>query len=170
MVSVDGNIEAKDPNYNWHNWNDEMSNYMMDFFKSVDTFLYGRKAYEDMIAYWPHRNDAFAKVMNNTRKLVFSGTLNRATWNATLVNEHAVEKMKAEKNKDGKGMVLFAGAGIAETFINSNLIDEYRLIINPVVLGSGRPLFKNTNELTNLKLHDVTHFECGNVLLIYRPR
>ena len=53
MVSVDAFIEGKDPDYNWHNWDDEMASYMMDFFKTVDTFIYGRKSYEAMIDYWP---------------------------------------------------------------------------------------------------------------------
>jgi dihydrofolate reductase len=170
MVSIDGYIEATDPKYNWHNWNEEMADYMMDFFKMLDTFIYGRKAYEDMIAYWPSLDDEFAKVMNRTPKLVFSKTLETVTWNARLIKENAAEAVMKEKEKAGKDMALFAGADIADFFINNDLIDEYRLIINPVLLGGGKTLFKERSKMKDLKLRETIPFKCGNVLLIYEPK
>jgi dihydrofolate reductase len=85
MISVDCYTEAVNPEENWHNWDEEMSSYMMNFFNTVDTFIYGRKSYEDMIAYWPIRKDEFARVMNQTPKLVFSRTLDEVTWNSPLI-------------------------------------------------------------------------------------
>lgn len=169
MVSVDGYIEGKDPEYYWHNWDEEMAGYMMGFFQTVDTFVYGRKSYQDMIAYWPQLDDEFARVMNSTQKLVFSRTLEKVDWNSRLLREDGVEEVKKLKNQDGKNMVLFAGANLAETFVKNDLIDEYRLIVNPVVLGSGKPLFRNIFEHFNLKLKETIPFRCGNVLLVYEP-
>lgn len=168
MVSVDGYTEGKNPEENWHNWDDEMSVYMMNFFKTVDTFIYGRKSYEDMIAYWPQLSDEFATVMNETPKLVFSRTLDSVEWNSRLINEDGVNEIQRLKQKNGKDMVLFAGADLAETFIKNNLIDEYRLIVNPIVLGGRKPLFKNTEVTLDLELKDSTTFNCGNVILIYK--
>ncbi len=169
MVSIDGYIEAKDPEYYWHNWDEEMAGYMMGFFQTVDTFIYGRRSYQDMIAYWPQLDDEFAQVMNTTPKLVFSRTLGSVEWNSRLLREEGVEEIKRLKNQNGKNMVLFAGASLAETFIKSDLIDEYRLIVNPVVLGGGKPLFQNLENHFHLKLKETISFRCGNALVIYEP-
>jgi dihydrofolate reductase len=169
MVSVDGYIEAKDPNYYWHTWNEEMAAYMMGFFQTVDTFIYGRKAYEEMITYWPPLDDEFAKVMNHTPKLVFSRTLETVTWNATLVRENAAAAIRQEKAKAGKDLALFAGADLAGFFINHDLIDQYRLIVNPVLLGEGKTLFKERAKMKNVRMRETVPFKCGNVLLVYEP-
>ena len=99
----------------------------MDFFTTVDTFIYGRKSYEAMIAYWPELKDEFANVMNQTKKLVFSRTPENVIWNSQLIKDNAVEEIQKQKKQEGKDLVLFAGADLAETFIKNNLIDEYRL-------------------------------------------
>lgn len=169
MVSVDGYTESQDPAENWHNWDEEMSAYMMNFMETVDTFIYGRKSYEDMIAYWPQLSDEFANVMNETPKLVFSRTLDSVEWNSRLIKEDGVNEIRRLKQQDGKDMVLFAGADLAETFIKNNLIDEYRLIVNPIVLTGRKPLFKNIEEPMDLGLKDSISFDCGNVILIYEP-
>ena len=82
-------------------------------------------------------------------------------WNSRLINANAVEEIQSLKRQVGKNMVLFAGADVAETFINNNLIDEYRLIVNPILLASGKLLFKNINQVYNLKLKDNISFSCG---------
>jgi dihydrofolate reductase len=166
MVSIDGYIESSDPNEYWHTWNEEMAAYMMDFFKTVDTFIYGRKSYEAMIAYWPPLTDEFATIMNQTPKLVFSRTLDTVTWNATLIKENGPQELQRLKRRAGKDMVLFAGADLAETLIDHNLIDEYRLIVNPIALGGGKPLFRRR---LNLALWQTQKFACGNVILYYKP-
>ena len=169
MVSLDGYIESRNPDEYWHNWNDEMNVYMMDFFKTVDTFIYGRISYEAMVAYWPQLTDEFAQIMNQTSKLVFSRTLKGVEWNSRLIKENAVDEIKRLKREHGKDMVLFAGADLAETFIKNDLIDEFRIIFNPVVLGGGKPLFKNINAPLRLELTATNTFNCGNILQIYKP-
>lgn len=169
MISIDGYTEGKKPEVYWHNWNDEMSAYMMDFFNTVDTFIYGRKSYEDMIEFWPQLHDEFANIMNKTPKLVFSRTLDEAIWNSTVIHEDPSVIIPQLKQQSGKNLVLFAGSKLAESFIKNNLIDEYRLIINPIVLGGTKPLFRNIDKTFHLHLKDVIHFDCGNILLIYEP-
>lgn len=167
MVSVDGFIEGRDPQEYWHNWNDEMSAYMMDFFKRVDLFIYGRKAYEEMIAYWPQLTDEFAMVMNSTPKLVFSKSLASASWNSTLLREVDPDYINNLKQDTGKDIVIFAGSGMVESFMRHNLVDEFRLIINPLLLGGGKSFFNNILKAMPLKFISAQTFACGNVLLIY---
>ncbi len=170
MVSLDGFTEGKNPEENWHNWNDEMSAYMMDFFQTVDTFIYGRKSYEEMIEYWPVLDNEFGRIMNETPKLVFSRTLHEAAWNSTFIRKDPSEVIPRLKQQDGKNMVIFAGSNLADAFIKSSLVDEYRLIVNPVVLGGRKPLFRNVDSGFHLKLKKTIHFDCGNVLLVYEPK
>lgn len=169
MVSADGYAEGHDPEKRWHNWNEEMSAYMMDFFRTVDTFIYGRKSYEQMIAYWPPLSDEFATIMNQTPKIVFSKTLEKASWNATIKKEVDVDEIKRLKTTPGRNMVIFAGPTVAASFIKHGLIDEYRLIVNPVLLGGGKAYFPSVRETADLKLISTRTFECGNALLVYEP-
>ena len=101
--------------------------------------------------------------MNQTKKLVFSRTLEKTSWNSRLIKANVVEEIQSLKKQEGKNMVLFAGADLAETFIKNNLVDEFRLIVNPVLLGKGKPLFKNVNEIYKLRLKDTIRFTCGNI-------
>jgi dihydrofolate reductase len=109
----------------------------------VDAMLYGRVSYQLMADYWPAASDEFADKMSKMPKIVFSRTLKEVEWNnSKLVKENIAQEISVMKRQPGKDFVLFAGADIASTFRQLNLIDEYRLLVNPVVLGSGTPLFK----------------------------
>jgi dihydrofolate reductase len=105
---------------------------------------------------------------------VFPRTLERIEWNSRLMKGDIPGKIRELKQGKGKDMVLFARADIAGTFIKHDLIDEYRLIVNPVVLGKGTPLFKpeglSGKTWVNLKLTQSRSFECGNILLCYEPQ
>ena len=169
MMSLDGYIEGSNGEIDWHVWNEEMSDYMMDFFKTVDTFIYGRKSYELMLTYWPIETGEFADIMNRTPKIVFSKTLDKVEWNSRLIKQNVVEEIQLEKRKTGKDLVLFAGANIASTFMENGLIDEFRLIVNPVVLGEGTSLFQVRNQM-DLELLESRTFGCGNILLRYSSK
>lgn len=169
MVSLDGYMEGPGQDISWHIWNKEMEAYMMDLFHTVDTFIYGRTSYELMLEHWPKETGAFADIMNSTPKLVFSRTLDQVEWNSTLMKEVNPHEIEALKQEDEKNIVLFAGADIAESFIKNQLIDEFRIIVNPVGLGNGTPLFQNLLEPLKLELSATKLFNCGNVLLIYKP-
>lgn len=175
MVSLDGYIEGSEKEIDWHVWNEEMSGYMIDFFASVDTLLFGRVTYELMADFWPTpaaatEDQTIARYMNDLPKIVFSRTLLAVDWTpCTLIKEDIKEKILQLKKQPGKDMVIFGGAHIISTFIELGLIDEFRLIVNPVILGKGTPLFKDIREPLWLRLVRSQQFDCGNVLLMYCP-
>lgn len=178
MSTVDGYIEGPGKEMDWSVWDSEMETYMLNFMRDLDLFIYGRKAYEVMNQYWPHvkddpsfpdRNTEFVDRMNETPKLVLSRTLNQAEWNAQVLKDNIPEEIRRLKDQPGKDMALFAGAEAASTFIRHKLIDEYRIIVNPAVIGGGNSLFKNIGERISLKLLDARTFPSGIVILRYEP-
>ena len=172
MVSLDGFIEDPEKNIEWHHWNAEMDQYMGDFFETVDTIIMGRKTYELMVSYWPGNtteNPVITDNMNNLPKLIFSKTLATTHWNnCRLINEIDKDKFNDLKNQTGKDMVIFGGAALASAFTKMGLIDEFRLIVNPVILGGGTPLFNINKQKLELFLMQSKAFNCGNVLLHYQ--
>ena len=178
MVSLDGYIEGSNRNIDWHVWSEEMDRFMGRFFDRIDTILLGRKTYELLVGYWPSASEptddpVITDRMNKLPKIVFSKTLESVAWNARLVKENIAEEVTRLKQQPGKDIVIFGGADIASTFMQHDLIDEYQLIVNPVVLGSGKPLFNpdsfRSEGKCNFKLLKTTTFHCGNVVLYYQP-
>ena len=172
MVSLDGFIEDTEKNIEWHNWNTEMDQYMGDFFQTVDTIIMGRRTYELMFSYWPGNTTEDPVIrdnMNNLPKLVFSKTLTTTPWNnCRLISEINKDEINKLKSQPGRDMVIFGGAAIASAFTNQGLIDEYRIIVNPVILGGGTQLFNVNDKRLELFLIESKAFNCGNVLLHYR--
>src|SRR5690554_3897094 len=155
VVSLDGYIEDSNASIDWHVWSEEMDRHMIGFFDQIDTIIFGRKTYELMADFWPTpladtESTAIAERMNNLPKIVFSRTLESVAWgkwnNVLLIKENISEEIKLLKQQPGKDLVIFGGAELAATFIQLDLIDEYQLIVNPVVLGGGKPLFKGVKE------------------------
>ena len=108
--------------------------------------------------------------MNKTPKIVFSNTLKIAEWNNTmLVFGSAEEEVKKLKEQPGKDMVIFGSGELVTSLAEAGLIDEYRVIVNPIVLGKGRSLFGGLKERLKLKLISSRVFKSGNVLLTYQP-
>jgi dihydrofolate reductase len=172
-VSLDGFIEGSNREIDWFVWDEEMAKYAIDLLDSIDTILFGRVTYELMASYWPtatNQDPIITDAMNNLPKIVFSKTLEKAEWkNSRLVREVIPGEILRMKQQPGKNMVIFGSASIVSTFTQLGLIDEYRLIVNPVVLGSGKPLFKDIKERINLKLLKTKTFNCENVILYYQP-
>jgi dihydrofolate reductase len=109
--------------------------------------------------------------MNTMPKIVFSKTLDKAAWNNTFLIINNIEKEIVQlKNKEGKDMMLLGSANLADSLQKEGLIDEYRIMIDPIILGNGTPHFKKSNERINLKLINTRVFGNGNVLLYYQPR
>ena len=129
-----------------------------------------------MESYWTTNeamtNDPIvAGFMNNKPKIVISTTLKSADWNNTvLLKDNIAEEIIKLKNQPGKDIFIFGSALLAGSFTNLGLIDEYRIMINPVVLGSGSPLFKPSNKKVELSLIKTKTFDSGNVLLYYQPK
>lgn len=147
---------------------------------SGDTILLGRVTYQMFAGHWPKitkgKEKAFADKLNSTRKIVFSKTLESAPWgdsgdweDAKIVKRAAVKEVAKLKRRPGKNIVIWGSISVAQSLIKANLIDEYRLVICPAVLGSGRPLFLNEGDSFGLKLVEAKTFDRGAVQLKYKP-
>jgi dihydrofolate reductase len=138
--------------------------------READTLLFGRKTYEHMAAHWPAAPaDEIAYKMNHLPKLVFSGTLGKVEWNnSTLVKGDYAEEVLKLKQQDGQGdLVILGSAKLASYFLQLGLIDEYRVILNPVLIGEGRPLFPGIHKKINLKLVRTKPLASGVIILYY---
>lgn len=174
-VTIDGFFAGPNGELDWFVWDDEMAKFSTDQLKTVDTILLGRVTYQLFADYWPtpsayKENPIIAPMMNELPKIVFSSTLNRAEWNNSMVvKENIAEEISKLKKKPGKDMVIFGSGTIVSAFAKLGLIDLYRLIVNPVVLGKGKPLFKGLNDKLKMKLLNAKALGSGNVILEYEP-
>ena len=143
--------------------------------QGTDAILLGRKTYQMFADYWPKikegKEKQFADKLNSIPKIVFSRTLESAPWGdweeARIVKEMAVKEIAKLKRRSGKNMVIWGSISLAQSLINGGMIDEYRLVMCPVVLGSGRPLFLDEVDSFGLKLVEAKAFELGAVQLKY---
>jgi dihydrofolate reductase len=175
LTSLDGYFEGPDRDINWHNVDDEFNEFSIQQTREFGVFLFGRVTYELMASYWP-TNDAkqddpeIAEILNGSPKIVFSRTLEKADWeNTRLVRENFVEEIMALKHQSGKDIAILASSDLAVTLIKHSLIDEYRIMVNPIVLGAGKALFMGIKDKLHLKLAKTRTFNSGNVLLYYVP-
>jgi dihydrofolate reductase len=175
MVTLDGFFEGPNRDISWHNVDEEFNELAADQLDKTDLLLFGRLTYELMAGYWPTptaiANDPIiAGKMNSLSKIVFSRTLIKADWNNTrLVNKNISEELLKLKQQSGKEIAIFGSSDLMASLMHTNLIDEYRIMINPVVLGHGRPLFNGISSKLNLTLLNSQRFRSGNVFLCYRP-
>ncbi len=175
MVTLDGFFEGPHQDISWHNVDEEFNEFAIAQLKEVSTLLFGRVTYEVMANYWPTKiakeNDpAVAELMNSLPKIVFSKTLDKAEWdNTRLVKENIPEEVSKLKQESGKDIAIFGSSNLAVTLAERGLIDEYRIIVNPIFLGDGTTLLKGIKTQLNLKLLKARVFDSGNVLLYYVP-
>ena len=175
LVTVDGYFAGSNGEIDWHLVDKEFNEYAAEMLNSVDTLLFGKTTYDLMAGFWPTKNaiaepSVIAEAMNSLPKIVFSKTLSHADWNNTkVIKEIDPEEIKKMKQQPGKDMVILGSGTIVDQFTNLGLIDEYRLIVNPVILGKGKPLFKDIDHKIKLKLLKTKTFSSGNVLLYYQP-
>jgi dihydrofolate reductase len=177
MVTLDGFFEGPNKELDWHIVDEEFNQYAIDLLSNVDALLFGRVTYQLMADYWPAaatnpstpKSDLeIADKMNNLPKIVFSKTLQEVKWNnSRLIKANIAEEISKMKTQPGKDMVIFGSGSIVSTFMQLGLIDEYRIIVNPVVLGNGNPLFKGINDKQNLKLLNTRVLGSGIVILYY---
>jgi dihydrofolate reductase len=175
MITVDGFFEGTNRNINWHNVDEEFNEFAIEQLNSAEGLIFGRVTYEMMASYWPSemalKNDPIvASKMNSISKIVFSKTLGKAGWNNTrLVNENVGKEILNLKQQSGKDFYIFGSASLSSNLTQCGLIDEYRLIVNPIILGNGSPLFKGLDHAIKLKLLKARTFHNGNILLYYQP-
>ncbi len=175
MVSVDGYFEGPNREIDWHNVDEEFNDMAISFLDTVDTLLFGKVTYELMASYWPSedaRTDdpIVAGKMNSLRKVVVSTTLKNVDWqNSTLLQGDIVEEVRKLKEQTGKNIAVFGSSDLARLLMQQGLIDEYRIMVNPVVLGAGKSLFDGLDRRQKLRLVGSKAFRSGNVLLHYQP-
>ncbi|MEP6596307.1 MAG: dihydrofolate reductase family protein [Ginsengibacter sp.] len=176
-TSLDGFVAGPNGEMDWIIFDEELADDVGKITGSADTALYGRITYQMMESYWPTAADSptatkhdieHAEWANNALKIVFSRSLEKTGWkNTKIVRDNIVEEISNMKTQPGKNLLLIGSAGIAHTFMEHNLIDEYRINVNPVILGAGIPLSKNINNKINLKLVQSKTFDCGVVAVHY---
>lgn len=174
-VTLDGFMAGPNGEIDWAIRDDEVTQSSQEGQDSTDMFLFGRVTYEMMASFWPtpagkSANPVFAEVLNNTPKIVFSTTLKKADWQKTeVMKELNKDELLKLKQRPGKNMMIFGSGTIVNQLTKLGLIDDYHLMVNPIVLGKGKPLFKDTPERINLKLVKTKTFNSGLVLLQYQP-
>ena len=175
MVTLDGFFEGPNRDISWHNVDDEFNKFAIEQTGAVGAILFGRVTYELMASYWPtpaaqSDDPIVANLMNTLPKMVFSRTLQKAEWNNTrLIKDNVAEEVLKMKQGPGHDLAVFGSADLLSSLLRLGLIDEHRVMINPVLIGSGTPLFRNIDQKVNLKLVKTRTFESGNVLLYYQP-
>jgi dihydrofolate reductase len=175
MTSLDGFYEGAGHSIDWHNVDEEFNEFAIAQLDSVDMLLFGRVTYEMMAAYWPTEmavkdDPVVAAAMNSKAKLVFSRTLSSVTWqNTRLVKDNIAKEVARVKAQPGKDLIILGSSDLSVTLIEAGLIDEFRVMLNPVALGDGKSLFKGLQNLLKLELIKTRTFKSGNVLLYYRP-
>jgi dihydrofolate reductase len=174
MITLDGFYEGPNGEIDWHNVDEEFSEYSLDLLNNIDIVLLGRKTYQLMADYWQSgmattSQPLVANQMNSLPKVVCSNSLDKAGWsNTTLIKGNIIPEISKIKQEPGEGIAVFGSSNLATTLIDNNLIDEYHLVVNPVMLGQGKVLFKGMQQQPKLKLMKATPFKSGNVLLCYK--
>jgi dihydrofolate reductase len=171
VMSLDGFFEGSRQEIDWFPRDEEFFLYARRMLRSVDTILFGRKTYEHMAAYWPSAPpDEIAEKMNGLAKIVFSSSMTTAAWhNSTLVSGDAAQEVARLKQSPGGDMVILGSAKLASSLLRAGLIDEYRVILSPIILGSGTPLFADIREKLPLSLHEIERLSSGVLVLYYWP-
>jgi dihydrofolate reductase len=138
----------------------------------TDAYLFGRKTYEKMAAFWPNApaDDPFGRHLNSTRKYVASRTLETVDWdNSELIRGDVAEEVAKLKEQPGGNIAVLGSGDLVQTLIEHDLVDEYYLVVFPIVLGSGKRLFRDADEARKLRLVQSQPTSTGGVILTYRP-
>jgi dihydrofolate reductase len=176
MVSLDGFFEGPDHDISWHNVDEEFDRFAIDQLNETGTILFGRKTYEMMASFWPsdtakEADPETAERMNTTPKVVFSRTLEKADWqNTTLGRDGVKEAVEDLKRQSGKDIAVFGSSDLSVSLLQMGLLDELRIMVNPVVLGEGKRLFEGIRGRLALTLVNTRTFANGNVLLYHQPK
>jgi dihydrofolate reductase len=179
-ISLDGYMAAPDGDMGWIRVDEELWDYVTPIIDAADTAVYGRTTYEIMQSYWPtaaSQPDATSHDIHHSEwtrtatKLVFSKTLPAAPWDAsgdaTLIRDDVASVIRQLRQESGKDMVMLGSASLARTLIAQGLVDDYRLNLNPIVVGGGVALFPDTTSLRQLQLASCRTFRSGVVGLHY---
>jgi dihydrofolate reductase len=176
-VSLDNMIAGPNGEMNWIALDDELFDYTGHMAEAADAAIYGRGTYGIMEPYWPTAGDKpdaskhdkeHSAWYNNVHKYIISSTLEKAgTGTTTIIRHDAVGEVKKLKEQEGKNIMMFGSPGLVASFTQAEIIDEYWLFVNPVILGVGRQLFTHIDHIVKLKLTEHKLFKCGAIGLHY---
>ena len=171
FISLDGVTESPDK-WQFDNFDAEMGASMGSYIAATDTVLLGRVTYQEWAPYWPTATDEpFASYINNTPKYVVSTTLDKVEWkNSTLIKGSLSEAITRLKGQPGKNIGVAGSPTLVRSLLQNNLLDELTLMVHPVVVGSGKRLFKDGSELKRLKLAGSQITSTGVAILTYQLR
>jgi dihydrofolate reductase len=174
-VSLDGYIETPNHSLDWTVVDDELHTWFNHQTRQLDASLYGRRLYELMAAHWPTGESdpsatepmrEFARIWNAMPKIVFSSTLESVEWNSRLVRGDVGEEL-ARLRSEFDGDLAVAGPTLASAFIRRGLVEEYRLVVHPVILGGGTPFWPQLDAPIRLRLTETHRFASGVLYLGY---
>jgi dihydrofolate reductase len=174
FITLNGFYKGSAGDSSWHRHGTEEAEYSIESLRAANTLLFGRITYEMMAGYWPttdarKANGLMAEGMNNADKIVFSRTLQKADWNNTrLIRDNMIEEVQRLKQTGKKDNTVLGSGSIITQLAEQNLIDSYEIMIDPVAIGSGTPLFNGITHTLNLKLTGTRTFKSGVVLLRYQ--
>ena len=181
QVSLDGFVDGENGDLSWVQKDDEESwTDLFQMLKSVDLFLLGRVMYPDYRDYWKStltnekaspNHKAYAQLAEKTSHIVFSQTLKDSGWGNTRINSGPVaEEVKKIKQQSGGDIQIVGGAKLASSLINAGLVDEYRIVVNPVMIAKGKSFFHQLTGWSNLHFQSAKTLTSGIVVLRYETR
>ena len=174
ILSLDGYFAGPKNEVDWFLFDEESLDWSREILRSAGTILFGRVTCEEMAAYWPTAKDKEPFISNKLTelpKIVFSRTLKKAEWNNSSVVSRSPQEVVAKLNQNpGSDIVVLGSSSIVLPLVKDGLVDEYRIRIQPIILGQGRPLLIDKSARHPLKLVGAKSFKSGVVALTYTPR
>ena len=171
-VTLDGYVAGRGGEGDWGlpAEHPDVRAWKVESLRQVGTHIMGRVTYEEMAGYWPSASGEYAEFMNTLPKVVFSRTLAAADWaDSRIARGDLAEEIAALKEESGGEVMAHGGAAFVQALSRHGLIDEYRLVILPVALGGGRPLFKDLAKPLRVNLAEARSFPDGTVIHVYQP-
>lgn len=175
FITLNGFYKGVNNDIGWHKHGQEEGEFSAEGAQSDSVMLFGRVTYDMMYSFWPtpmamESMPVVADGMNKSEKIVFSHTLKKADWNNTrIISNHAVEEIKKLKKTSQKDMVILGSGSMVTLCAEHGLIDTYQIMLDPVAIGNGTPLFKGMQRQLDLRLTSTRTFKSGVILLNYEP-
>lgn len=176
FVTVNGLYKGSYDDISWHRHGEEEGEYSMESLRKENILVFGRITYQMMESYWANHltlqtNPVVAQTMNENEKIVFSRTLQKAEWNNTrLFSDNLLDNIKKLKQESTKDLAILGSGSLVNQLTNEGLVDEYQLMVDPIALGEGTPLFKGITQKLELRLTQSRVFKSGVVVLTYEKK
>lgn len=179
QVSVDGYIAGENGELDWvlYEWTDDIKNYVDEITKPVETILLGRNLAAGFIPHWKsvaddptHPEHDAGILFSRTKKIVFSKSMTQSEWeNTEIENGDFAARINSVKSQTRGDLIAYGGGRFVSFLIKEKLVDELHLFINPAILGKGMPIFQEVDALQKLSLVSSKQFDCGIIVLVYKP-